>query len=39
MVDAMEIAYVTTFLASDRAWAITGEVISANGGVGTSVYY
>lgn len=39
MVDAMEIAYVTTFLASDRAWAITGEVITANGGVGTSVYY
>ena len=39
MVDAMEIAYVTSFLASDRAWSITGEVISANGGVGTSVYY
>ncbi len=39
MVDAMEIAHVTTFLASDKAWAITGEVITANGGVGTAVYY
>jgi len=39
MVDASEIAYLTAFLASDKAWAITGELISANGGVGNSVYY
>ncbi len=39
MVDASEIAYLTTFLASDRAWAVTGELIVATGGAGTSVYY
>ena len=39
MVDASEIGFLTAFLASDKAWAITGEVISAGGGVGNSVYY
>ncbi len=39
MVDASEIGYVTAFLASDKAWAITGEVISASGGAGNAVYY
>lgn len=39
MVDASEIAYVTAFLASDKAWSITGELIVANGGAGRSVYY
>jgi NAD(P)-dependent dehydrogenase (short-subunit alcohol dehydrogenase family) len=39
MVDASEIGYVTVFLASDKAWAITGEVIVANGGAGQAVYY
>ena len=39
MVDAEEIAYVTTFLASDRAWAVTGELIVATGGAGNWVYY
>ena len=39
MVDAAEVAYVTTFLASDKAWAITGELVVANGGAGNSVYY
>ncbi|MCH7654250.1 MAG: SDR family oxidoreductase [Chloroflexi bacterium] len=39
MVDASEIAYVSTFLVSDKAWAITGELIVANGGTGNSVYY
>jgi len=39
MVDASEIAYVTAFLASDKAWAVTGELIVANGGVGQAVYY
>src|ERR1700704_1713095 len=39
MVDATEIAYVTAFLASDKAWAISGELIVATGGAGRSVYY
>lgn len=39
MVDAEEIAYVTAFLASEKAWSITGELIVANGGVGQAVYY
>ena len=39
MVDASEIGYLTAFLASDKAWAITGEVIEAGGGTGDAVYY
>jgi NAD(P)-dependent dehydrogenase (short-subunit alcohol dehydrogenase family) len=39
MVDAKEIAYVTAFLASDKAWAISGELVVATGGAGRSVYY
>ena len=39
MVDASEIAYLTAFLASDKAWAVTGEVVAATGGAGNSVYY
>lgn len=39
MVDAAEVAYLTTYLASDKAWAITGEVIAAGGGTGNAVYY
>ena len=39
MVDASEIATLTAFLASDKAWAVTGEVIAATGGAGNSVYY
>jgi NAD(P)-dependent dehydrogenase (short-subunit alcohol dehydrogenase family) len=39
MVDATEIAYVTAFLASDKAWAISGELIVATGGAGRAVYY
>ena len=39
MVDASEIAYLTAFLASDKAWAITGEVIAAGGGTGNAIYY
>ena len=39
MVDASEIAYLTTFLASDKAWAVTGELVVATGGAGNSVYY
>ena len=39
MVDAAEIAHLAAFLCSDRAWAVTGEVIAADGGGSTSVYY
>jgi NAD(P)-dependent dehydrogenase (short-subunit alcohol dehydrogenase family) len=39
MVDASEIAHVAAFLASDKAWAVTGELIVATGGAGRSVYY
>jgi NAD(P)-dependent dehydrogenase (short-subunit alcohol dehydrogenase family) len=39
MVDASEIAYVTVFLASERAWAVTGELVVATGGAGRAVYY
>jgi enoyl-[acyl-carrier-protein] reductase (NADH) len=36
MVDASEIAFVTVFLASDKAWAVTGEPV---GGAGRTVHY
>ena len=39
MIDAGEIAWLAAFLASDKAQAITGELISPNGGQGNSVYY
>jgi NAD(P)-dependent dehydrogenase (short-subunit alcohol dehydrogenase family) len=39
MVDAAEIATVAAFLASDRSWAISGELVVATGGAGRSVYY
>jgi NAD(P)-dependent dehydrogenase (short-subunit alcohol dehydrogenase family) len=39
MVDAAEVAYVTAFLVSEKAWAITGELVVASGGAGRSVYY
>ena len=39
MVDAAEIAYLTVFLASDKAWAISGELVVATGGAGRAVYY
>jgi len=39
MVDASEIAYLTVFLASDKSWAISGELVVATGGAGRSVYY
>lgn len=38
-IDAREIAYVVTFLASPKAVAINGDVIAAGGGVGHSIYY
>jgi NAD(P)-dependent dehydrogenase (short-subunit alcohol dehydrogenase family) len=39
MVDAAEIAYLAAFLASDKAWAVSGELVVATGGAGRSVYY
>ncbi len=39
MVDAAEIAFVAVFLASDKAWAISGELVAATGGAGRTVYY
>lgn len=39
MVDASEIGYVTAFLASEKSWAICGELVVATGGAGKSVYY
>jgi enoyl-[acyl-carrier-protein] reductase (NADH) len=39
MVDAREVAYVAVFLASDKAWAVNGELVVATGGGGRSVYY
>lgn len=39
IVDASELAYVVTFLASPRSIAISGEVIAAGGGAGQAVYH
>jgi NAD(P)-dependent dehydrogenase (short-subunit alcohol dehydrogenase family) len=39
MIDASEIGYLTAYLASNKAWAVTGEVIMAGGGSGNAVYY
>jgi NAD(P)-dependent dehydrogenase (short-subunit alcohol dehydrogenase family) len=39
IVDASEIAYVAAFLASDKSWAISGELVVATGGAGKAVYY
>jgi enoyl-[acyl-carrier-protein] reductase (NADH) len=39
MVDAAEVAFVAVFLASEKAWAVSGELLSASGGAGRSVYY
>jgi NAD(P)-dependent dehydrogenase (short-subunit alcohol dehydrogenase family) len=39
MVDAREIAYVVTFLASPRSVAINGDVIAAGGGAVRAIYY
>jgi NAD(P)-dependent dehydrogenase (short-subunit alcohol dehydrogenase family) len=39
LIDAREIAYVVTFLASPRAAAINGDVIAAGGGASGSIFY
>ena len=38
-IDASDIAYVVTMLASPLAIAITGDSIAAGGGVGTAIHY
>jgi len=39
LIDAREIAYVVTFLASPKAGAINGDVIAAGGGARGSIFY
>ena len=39
MVNAAEVASLADFLASDRAWDVSGELVVATGGAGRSVYY
>ena len=39
IVDAAELAYVVAFFASPRSIAISGEVLSASGGAGQSVFH
>jgi hypothetical protein len=39
MVDALEVAFVAVFLASEKAWVVSGELVAPRGGAGRSVYY
>jgi NAD(P)-dependent dehydrogenase (short-subunit alcohol dehydrogenase family) len=39
LIDAREVAYLVTFLASPRSVAVNGDVIAAGGGVGRAIYY
>jgi NAD(P)-dependent dehydrogenase (short-subunit alcohol dehydrogenase family) len=39
MVDASEVGFLAVFLASEKAWAVSGELVAAGGGAGRSVYY
>jgi hypothetical protein len=39
MVDASEVAFVAVFLASDKAWEVSGELVAASGGAGRSVFF
>ena len=39
MVDASEVAFVAVFLASDKASAVSGELVAASGRAGRSVFY
>ena len=39
MIDASEIGFLAVFLASEKGKAMTGELLSPNGGQGNSVYY
>ena len=39
VIDASDIAYIATFLASPRSIAINGDAIAAGGGVGNAIRY
>ena len=39
MIDAEEIAYVNTFLASPKSVAINGDAIATAGGSGRAIHY
>ena len=39
MIDAQEIAYIVTFLASPKSVAINGDTIAAGGGAGRAIHY
>ena len=39
LVDAVEVAYVVTFLASPKSIAINADMIAAGGGSGKGIYY
>ena len=39
LIDAREIAYIATFVASPKAVAINGDAIAAGGGVGNAIHY
>ena len=39
LVDAREVAYVVTFLASPKSIAINGDTIAAGGGLGNAIHY
>jgi enoyl-[acyl-carrier-protein] reductase (NADH) len=39
VIEARDIAYVVTFLASPKAVAINGDVVVAGGGVPRAIYY
>ena len=39
VIDAREIAYVVTFLASPKSGAINGDAVAAGGGVGRAIHY
>lgn len=39
LIDAKDIAYIITFLASPKSLAINGDSIAAGGGIGNSIYY
>ena len=39
MLYSTEVAFVAGFLASDKAWAVSGELVTASGGAGRTVFY
>jgi hypothetical protein len=36
---SIRVACVAVFLASEKAWAVSGELVAASGGAGRSVFY